>query len=804
MTPTLQSDPRRPAKLAALAVVGLAWAFWAAVAAIGYHRAELTAPRATPILEDRQGNFLSEGEGKEESLGYWDVSGPLNPKLVLCITAIEDRRFYAHPGVDPWAVVRALCSNIRGGARQGASTLAMQVARLEYPAERTWINKLLEASTAGFLVLRHGHDAVLRHYLKLMPQGNRIHGAAYAARRFFRKPIQDLSLAESALLAALPKAPGSMNLFSWDGLQKTQARAGLILRVLLQRGQIGQEDYEAALRQFASMYSLVREIRPPSRLHFVLRTLEEDGRQAVHAYDRALRTSLDPGIQDMVERVAARAVRENVCQDMGNLAMVVADRTSGEVLAYIGSAGFFDERNAGAINYARTPRSSGSILKPLLFAKGLDDGGFTPSSVLADLPFAMIGPNGEYHVSNFDDAYLGPMIYRRALANSRNIPALRVLEGVGLPEFYTLLKSLDLVSDDRGSDYYGYGMAIGGMFVTLENVVAAYGTLANDGKRFRLRWFKPEDRTGEATEGAVSAPAGQDGEAMFSPYAARVVGQFLSDAEARYPSFPRLNILEYGFPVAIKTGTSQGYRDAWSVAWTSRFVVGVWMGNPGNRPMNQVAGIVSAAYLHDILVGLHPWQDQGVDTEALALPEPAVSRKICLLSGQEVGPDCPACSLEWFRPDQVVHDTCSVHRRFVVDKRDGSLATSATPPAAVLVKAYTVLPPQYALWGLRHGIAPQPEAGGAELPRRLTVSYPLDGGRFLVDPTQPAQFQTLPLQALVSPRGPLVEWYVDGKVVARVPWPYEYRWPLARGLHEICAGLAGAATRTPAVRISVD
>jgi penicillin-binding protein 1C len=786
----------RPATIAFLVLTYAASAVLSVIA-IGWERAELFSPPPTPIIEDRAGNFLTEGESEYRNLGYWDVEGPLNPRIVECITAIEDRRFFHHHGIDFPSLGRSLLNNLTGGDRQGGSTIAMQVARMEYPAPRTMVNKAIEASAGFFLVAKFGRDMVLRQYLKIVPQGNQIHGVAYAARRFFHKPLADATLAEAALLAALPREPGRMNVFDYRGFEAAKTRARLILSLLFTRGQVDAEEHGSALRQLEIMPLPSREQRPFDSYHYILRLLEETKARGPAPYSKPLRASLDPDVQRFLQETAEEALAETRRLDAGNIAIIVADRATGEVLGYIGSSAFFDEEHAGSIDYADTPRSSGSILKPLLFAQGLDAGGFTPGSILADLPFTVLSPKGEYRAANFDNAYLGPMLYRTALANSRNVPALRVLEGVGMEDFYSLMRRLKLAGDPtKDAEYYGYGLAIGGLYIRLADLVAAYGTLANDGKAFSLSWFR---RDGDGGEPAASA--------VFSSYATREISLFLSDDNARLPSFPRMSPLEFPFPVAIKTGTSQGYRDAWTVAYTSKYIVGLWMGNSDNRPMNRVAGVVSAVYVGKILGFLHPLQQEGIDAVPFRVPENTVAMNICVLSGEEAGPDCPSTWVEYFKADQAPRTVCTVHRRFAVDVRSGALAAPATPPSRVALRPFTVLPPVYALWGAQHGYSAPPESSpviAGSTVGELRISYPENGARYMLDPDTPVKFQSLPLQAAVRPQVREIEWYVDGKLFARSSYPYSARLPLSRGVHTIQAMNADAGLTSDEITVTVE
>jgi penicillin-binding protein 1C len=537
----------------------------------------------------------------------------------------------------------------------------------------------------------------------------------------------------------------------------------------------------------------VREARPPESYHYIIRVLEEMHGAGTVSSSRPVLASLDPDIQEYITGVAERALGENRRLDAQDIAIIVADRVTGEVLGYVGSSGFFDEQHAGAIDYARTPRSAGSILKPFLFAQGLDTGRFTPGSIVADIPFAVLSPKGEYRAANFDNAFLGPMLYRSALANSRNTPALRVLEAVGMESFLGLARKLGLTDDTRDASYYGYGLAIGGLYVTLSDLVAAYGTLANDGRPFQLRWTRSE---------GAAPPSTADN--IFSPYAAREISLFLSSDLARLPSFPRMSVLEFPFPVAIKTGTSQGYRDAWTVAYTSSYLVGLWMGNPGNESMNGVAGVVSAVYAAEIMKHLHPLQREGIDAVPFPPPEETVPVTVCKISGELAGEDCPSTSLEYFRPGDAPRVTCTVHRRFAVDARDGSMATEKTPASRVALRPYAVLPPEFALWGAQHGYNPPPPVAEAPGLSEITITYPMNGARYLVDPDTPARFQTVPLQAVVSPRVDAVQWDVDGMPFARAASPYAVRLPLRRGEHTIRASVPGAGLASVEISISVE
>ena len=259
-------------------------------------RGELVSPQATPIFTDRYGAFLAEGTADEDALlGFWDPPAVLPERIVSCLLVVEDKRYYEHFGVDFRSLLRALVNNLSGRPRQGASTIAMQVARLQRPGRRTLWRKTCEMGTAVWLNRKFGHESVLRHYLKIVPQGNRIHGVAYAARRYFQKPSADLSWAEAAVLASLPRAPGRMNLYRFEGRRKAFERAKLILNLLRENGTLDEETVAISQRQLKSLEIPIKESRPYHSYHAILRLQETIS--GTTSYAKPVFTSLDLPLQ---------------------------------------------------------------------------------------------------------------------------------------------------------------------------------------------------------------------------------------------------------------------------------------------------------------------------------------------------------------------------------------------------------------------------------------------------------------------------------------------------------------------------
>jgi penicillin-binding protein 1C len=753
-------------------------------------RSGLEAPAPTLLVTDRAGRFLGELPAPgDERLGFWPVE-EVPPRVAAATIAIEDRRFRAHPGVDPLAIARAVRQNFASGRRvSGASTLAMQVARMQRPGARGWLRKALEGATAMALTLRHGRDGVLRHYLRIVPYGHRIHGIGYAARRYLDKPVDDLSWAEVAFLAAIPQSPARMDPYDPRGRVRAIARAGQILDRLSERGEIGPVELAAARAELATLRLPWRAARPEAALHPLLaidRRLPPGRRESAPR----VATTLDLELQQEVQWLAWKAVAEAADRGAGNAAVMVVERDGWKVAAAVGSTGYFDSGRAGAIDFLAEPRSSGSTLKPFLYALALERGEIAPTTILDDL-----GP-GPGSIVNADGRYLGPMLPRAALANSRNVPAVELLARLGLDPFYAALGELGLHAQERPSIDYGLGLAIGSLPVTLERLVGAYTALAGDGRRFEPAWLEAE----------AAAERGR----FVSEGTARRLTQFLADPQARLPSFPRLGFSEYPFPVAVKTGTSSRFRDAWTVAWSERYLVGVWVGHPDARAMSRLTGYRIAAKLaRSVLEHLHADELDGLAAAPFPPPRGARAERVCALSGARATAACDRPAIEWLDAGEELPE-CGVHRLLAFDRRTGRPATGATPASAVEARAVVDLPARYAGWLERQRMTALPAGPEAPLATAalgepvIEIVSPEPGTRLFLDPEVPAARNTLALAAVVEPAIEQLVWYVDGVPFATVDRPYRARWPLAPGEHVVQARAPFSNARSRAVRIVVE
>jgi len=744
----------------------------------GYFSAALIAPPPTPLLLDRSGQYLAQIPAAGDlGYGYWPVED-LPPRVVAATLSLEDRRFWSHPGIDPVAILRAFMQNMTSGRRiSGASTLAMQVARMQDPGPRDFRHKLSEAVTAFFITLRYGHEAVLKQYLRLVPYGNGSHGIAHAARFYLDKPVADLSWAEIAFLAAIPQAPSRMNPLSFQARVAALTRGHRILDALAANHVITPTEYSLADVQLDNLPLIRRQSRPDETLHAILNLQQlvaanlaaEPGKM-----DPRVFTTINPDIQAEVDRQTGRYLDRWRNNGAEQAAVIVTRVQTGEVLAWQGSADYYGSK-AGAIDFAQTERSPGSTLKPFIYALALDRGAITPSTPLQDSAL------DAGTIENADRDYLGTLMPRQALANSRNVPAANLVRTMGLDETYLYLRLLGIHNEDHPAAYYGLSMAIGALPTTLERLVRAYGALANDGVMRDLVWYQGQ-------------PHGAETRVMSSD-AARLITQFLSDPSARLPSFPRMGSIEYPFPVAVKTGTSQGYRDAWTVAYSRDYLVGVWVGRADAGTMQDIGGAQSAAELaRSIMLSLYPTPPDPA-ASAFAIPEHYQLRDHCAptLAGESAIDDPSAQD----QSDAAVTCVSRLPEWQVRPVADKALAAVVSPGIAALAtdtdQHLRILSPQNNLRLIRN---PELPADLASLALTASVSSNPATQPISSPDQQPAAQQQVPVTQLL--------WYVDGKPFQLVAANATARWPLQPGPHQFQAKVPYSTLASAVVTIQVQ
>lgn len=548
-------------------------------------------------IYDRTGNVLLydvHQEIRRTVVPFDEISDHIKNATV----AIEDDTFYSHFGVRPIAFLRAAIVNLSTGEfSQGGSTITQQVVKntLLNP-EKTISRKMKEWVLALLLEQKLSKDEILSIYLNEVPYGGPIYGIQEASQRYFGKDANEVSIAQAAYLAALPQAPTYYSPYG-NHTDKLEERKNLVLEKMYEQGYINKGDYENAKNELVEFNKQdTYGIKAPHFVFYVKEQLEEMyGRDVVETEGLKVITSLDFELQREAERIVKEYAEDNVTKfNAENAALVAIDPRTGEILSMVGSRDYFDDNIDGAYNIATAYRQPGSSFKPFVYAAAFNKG-YRPETVVYDVPTefsAVCSQGGDcYNPGNYDDKFRGPLSLREALAQSINIPAVKLLYLVGIKDAISLAKSLgiDSLTDP---DRYGLTMVLGGGEVSLVELVSAYGGFANDGV------YNPEVSIlrVEDTRGDVLFEHEEDSSRVMNEQTALLINDVLSDPKARYPLFGESAVINFGNrEVALKTGTTNDYRDVWIIGYTPDIVVGAWAGNNDNSPMvKKVAGLIIA------------------------------------------------------------------------------------------------------------------------------------------------------------------------------------------------------------------
>ena len=505
----------------------------------------------------------------------WVALDAMSPVLLRAVVVSEDQRFWRHIGVDLLGAASAMVDNMDRSRPRGASTISMQLASLIGPSGRSgphgWRSKLLQMRDAMAIELYWSKRQILEAYLNTVPFRGELVGIDAAARGLLATGPDGLDSADAAVLAALIRGPGARR-------YQIGRRACATLRSMRLAPACQRATFIASgLPQTG--YAMPGVDDAP---HLARRMLRAPGEQLRVTVDAALQRFANTTLRTHLAELAARHVEDG--------AIIVLDNRSGEVLAYVGSSG--DLSSASAVDGVAAERQPGSTLKPFLYGLAIEQGWLTASSVLDDSPLALSTPSGLYMPQDYDRHFHGAVSVRAALGSSLNVPAVRTLTMVGVDRFLGSLRELGLSSLTRDADHYGFGLALGGAETNLLELTNAYRVLANGGKWMPVR-FTP-DQAGPAARQVLSA------QASF------IVGDILADPAARAITFGLSSALSTRTWAAVKTGTSKGMRDNWTIGYTERYTVGVWVGNFSGAPMWDVSGVTGAAPIwRDIVEHLH-------------------------------------------------------------------------------------------------------------------------------------------------------------------------------------------------------
>ncbi len=757
----------RPAfrTLSILALVMAAMLAWVRMGPIDPALLDLREASSTVVV-DRRGTPLYESLSGDGTRSVHLDARTLPPTLAAATIAAEDRRFLSHCGVDPIAIARAARQNIvEGHIVEGGSTISQQVAKLllnrrQPKRSRGVREKIREAVMALRLEHRYSKQEVLALYLNLAAYGNQIVGAGKASRVYFGAEPSMLTAAQAAFLAGLPQRPSGYNPFR--NRDSALARQRTVLRRMQSAGSLTAADASAA-RDERLRFS--RAATPFLAPHFVEMVLASAG----EARPARIVTTIDAELQADVAGIIRSHKPALERHGASNVAVVVLDNARGEWLTWEGSGDYSDVEHGGTINGARALRQPGSTLKPFTYALAFESG-YTPATVLADVPshFPTAEEGVLYSPRNYDGRYRGPLLARRALAGSENVPAVGLVSDLGVPTLLRFLTRAGMSSFDRTPSYYGLGLTLGNAEVRLDELVAGYAAFARGGE-----WFAP---TWEAEPARAAA---RRRERLVSPQTAYWISDILADDDAREYIFGRGGSLEFPFSVAVKTGTSQAYHDNWTIGYTRDVTVGVWVGNFDRTPLKSSTGVTGAAPIfHAVMLAVTRRQHGaggGLDSAPIvAAPEGLVEQEVCALSGMPANSWCPSRQRERMAPSDAL--PCSWHH---------------TSDEGLIV----MWPPKYRQWARQNGLLSEPRAAAAltasrrepSTPREpLVISNPPAGAVYFIDPTLRRQFQSLPLR-VVSARPGAIEWHVDGRSIGSASSESPLMWPLVPGAHEITA-----------------
>ena len=603
---------------------------------------ERRVPQSTAIWS-ADGELLHVTRAADDQFRLWVPLSQISPVLVEAVLLKEDRWFYLNPGVNPVALVRAGLRTYRGGVRQGGSTVTMQLARMLYRLNtKTVRGKLRQVAAALWLEARYSKHDLLEAYLNVLPFGGNLQGVDAASRVYFGTSPDRISLGQALTLAVIPQRPASRAGGGAPSDQSLLAARARLAQLWVERH---GDDADAARQLDLPIVAGPRFGMPHQAPHFTDAVLaSQPGRVG------RIDTTLDTRLQRVLERQIDRYLVEHGSRGIRNVAALLVDTRDMAVQAWVGSADYWNDAIDGQVNGVLAKRSPGSTLKPFVYALALDQGVLHPQTIVRDLPTSF----GPFAPENFDGRFFGPISAETALIRSRNVPAVWVASQLTQPGFYQFLQTAG-VREMRSESFYGLALTLGGGEVTLEELASMYAMLANDGVRRPLR---------------------------FEPFEPRAEGVRLLSAEA---SFITIDMLRHNqrpdddgtipvrsrWPVAWKTGTSWGFRDAWSAGLLGPYVLVVWIGDFRGRGNPAFVGVDAAAPLFFRIADAINLA-RADEPVAPMPPPPGVSRvAVCVDSGELPNADCPRTIDTWYIPGKSPIRVSQLHRAVAIDPLTG-------------------------------------------------------------------------------------------------------------------------------------
>lgn len=732
-------------------------------------------------IEDRSGVLLYEAMNPTYGANRYIRYDDMPQILITALIATEDRSFRRHFGVSIRGIARAIFQNLRAGRIiSGGSTISQQLVKIRLKSrKRGWIAKAGEALLAMKIEIAMSKNHILEAYLNEAYFGHQAYGIAAASGTYFGKSVHELSVAEIALLVGLLQSPSAYDPFIDKGA--AEERKNTVLNALEQTGNLNVTEKEELSYE---PISLAEDRIPILAPHFVQWLIENHGDALT--YRESIRTTIDVNLQKEIEEVIEYQLKRLTGKNVSSAAIVVLDVHSGEILAMVGSHDFFDAKNDGQVNVAISPRQPGSALKPFTYALAFEDGK-TAASVIADTNVQMLTQEGNpYTPRNYDYEHHGLVRYREALANSYNIPAIKIAGEVGVAKILKLLREAGITTLKEEPEFYGVALTLGDGEVSLLELTKAYAIFPRLGRTLPLRVFQKKE--------AIDTE--EEERQILSPQISWLISDILSDSTARIAEFGLENLLEFSYPVAAKTGTTRNARDNWVVGYTPHRLVGVWVGNADNTPMRGTSGITGAGPIfHDVM----ELAMRTLPKENFAMPYGITQREICAISGKLPSDACDKKVMEYFIGGTEPTEEDTMHQILAIDRRNRLLAQEECDTTSVQKEHFILFPPELLSWAREQGYREPPKefsplcgkmdevvihADQENESPWIRITHPKIGDSFMLDPLVPDASEKVILEAEASESISQVHWFMGEKEIGigtapeyRLAWePHEGTW----------------------------
>lgn len=677
----------------------------------------------------------------------------ISPVLRQTLLYKEDKYFYRHPGINPFAIARAAVMNtLKLKRTSGASTITMQVARMLQPKRRSYLNKLAEMFRALQLEWKYSKDEILQLYFNLVPYGGNIEGVKSASILYFGKNADHLSLAEVTALSIIPNRPSSLGL--GNNNDKIVTERNKWLKRFEEGGLFSKKEIADALEE---PLNAQRQEAPKQAPHLALK-LKNDLQQDI------IRTHLRMQTQLKTEKLVKDYVQNLKSLGIHNAAVVVLDNKTNEVVAYIGSADFADATDGGQVNGAAAIRQPGSALKPLVYGLCFDHGLLTPKTMMTDVP---VNING-FQPENFDSRFNGLVSVEFALENSLNIPAVKALNLLGTEAMVQKMIDAKFKQINRDKKKLGLSMVLGGCGVTLEEMTALYSAFANDGLYQSPAYYEPNNTTtpqhfNTLTHSHLNTFSNSDTVRLLSPSANFMVTEILS--RLARPDLPVNWEASMHTPrIAWKTGTSYGKRDAWSIGYNKNYTIGVWVGNFSGAGVPELNGANIATPL---LFKIFNTIDYNSPNDWYSMPKECGIRIVCSETGKLPSDFCKHTVMDYFIPLTSPAQYCDNMKEFAVSADEKiSYCKNCQPENGYKKKWFKIIPPEMQSYFDEHRIAYEtvpphnPDCERVFTEGAPVIRFPVNGTEYLIDKENPEHLQ---LSCEVTGDVKKVYWYINNQ-----------------------------------------